>query len=257
MFGCYDDAGNRNILLSSDCSRGMNFNPDQICRDGNFGKAKSYFDESQVYQGYTSQDTTSNCLRNNVSYPMKECVVGCSSGKNAYDNLWGKFNYITNYFVNSDDNKPISTVNGKIYINDNSVPSKSSVQKLEIGNSDGVCYINDDKNNPYTGYINSLCNSRGILVSSNGKTVYGFTLYILDPCEIIIFDAINKSTIPIKDMIIEDDDYDPVADPKINFVFLGYDHRLGLNEPNSILQEKNRRANDCPRYTHRCKQVIY
>ena len=64
MYGCYDQKGNRNILLKGDCSRGIPFDPDQTCKV--FGPdlvAGSPF-EGGVYQGYTNQDIVASCLKN-------------------------------------------------------------------------------------------------------------------------------------------------------------------------------------------------
>ena len=102
-------------------------------------------------------------------------------------------------------------------------------------NITGECFINGDKNNPYTGYINPLCSTNGVLVSSDEKTIYGFIRYAPDPCDLTIFDAINNSSIPIKDMLLGDDeDYD--IDPRINFIFL-QTPTLGYN---SYLRDQKR-----------------
>jgi hypothetical protein len=64
MYGCYDQKGNRNILLKDDCSRGIPFDPDQTCKV--FGPdtvAGSPF-EGGGYQGYTNQDIVASCLKN-------------------------------------------------------------------------------------------------------------------------------------------------------------------------------------------------
>ena len=62
MYGCYDQKGNRNILLTGDCSRGIPFDPDQTCKV--FGPdlvAGSPFKGG--YQGYTNQDIVDSCLK--------------------------------------------------------------------------------------------------------------------------------------------------------------------------------------------------
>lgn len=135
---------------------------------------------------------------------------------------------------------------GKIYKSYKSTEynPKNDVTTIEIGSSNGLCFINGDKNNPYTGYLNVLCNTNGILVSSDEKTIYGFIRNPSDPCDLTIFEAINMM------LLGEDEDFPQEVDPRINFIFLkSYPFSY-----NSYLRDQNRfgPTKTCGSVDYRC-----
>jgi len=170
----------------------------------------------------------------------KKCYVACNGSLN-FDNIWGKMIYITD----------IPIMKAKIYKNKPDyylVKMKNDIMTLEVGNDKGECFINGDKSNPYTGYINPICLSNGIFVSRDEKIIYGFARNPGNPCNLWIFDAVNNSTIPIKDMLLVGDE-DPVLDSRINFVFLGDNYA-----PNSYLLDIDYidSKKTCPDWEYNC-----
>jgi len=189
---------------------------------------------SQPCPTYTNQPRQLRQTYINQPSPTQKenkCVVYCPGQE--FSNLWGKIIYITD----------IPIMIGKIYnLYSPTDYHKNDIKTLEIGQNKGECFINGSKN-PYTGYINPLCYN-GILVSPDEKIIYGFSIYLADPCDLTIFDAVNHSTIPIKDMLLGEDE-DLVDDSSINFVFLGPSY-------NSYLRDKNRFSS-----TQSCRQVDF
>ena len=170
----------------------------------------------------------------------KKCYVACNGSLN-FDNIWGKMIYITD----------IPIMKAKIYKNKPDyylVKMKNDIMTLEVGNDKGECFINGDKSNPYTGYINPICFSNGIFVSRDEKIIYGFARNPGNPCSLWVFDAVNNSTIPIKDMLLVGDE-DPVLDSRINFVFLGDNYA-----PNSYLLDIDYidSKKTCPDWEYNC-----